>query len=472
MSHNVFPAPGFLRGIGLFAAVSLLSCPVRSGDARSPLQLTLDGALALAFDQNRDILIAGEDRNKADEQVSEARAGVFPRITVAGQYSRFILKPVLFIPPNTPLLNPTNSTQKFDIGSNNSYLMGINFSQTLFDRKVGVALDIADTYHKYSEQAYEATQQDIALTVKKAFYGVLLAQKLVEANRQGLEVVKANFENVQTLYRHGNAAEYDLLRANVQLANTEPLVTSAENGLLLAKNALKSLLAIPLSREIELKGEMSFEPVPEESMAQADQKALATNPMIAQLALQESMLEMNISVEQSSYFPTLSLVGGYQWQTQDNTFQFHNYLWARTFNVGLQLSYTLFDGLKSTSRVQEASIERQKVHYARLKAEEGLKIQIQSAELKMLEATKRIGGQEKNIDQAEQAVRISQTRFRSGVGTQLELLDSQVAMTRAQTNYAQALYDYLVAKAEWQHAVGMADEADAGPRERRNSDDN
>jgi len=91
-----------------------------------------------------------------------------------------------------------------------------------------------------------------------------------------------------------------------------------------------------------------------------------------------------------------------------------------------------------------------------MKAEEGLKIQIQSAELKMAEAKKRIAGQEKNIAQAEKAVRIAQTRFTSGVGTQLELLDSQVAMTRAQTNYAMAIYDYLIAKAEWHYAVGIS----------------
>jgi outer membrane protein TolC len=105
-------------------------------------------------------------------------------------------------------------------------------------------------------------------------------------------------------------------------------------------------------------------------------------------------------------------------------------------------------------RTEQAIIEHQKLHLMRLKAEEGLRIQIQSAELKMEEARKRIEGQAKSIDQAEQAVRIAQTRYRSGVGTQLELLDTQVAMTRTRTNYAQAVYDYLVAKAEWDHAVG------------------
>jgi len=76
--------------------------------------------------------------------------------------------------------------------------------------------------------------------------------------------------------------------------------------------------------------------------------------------------------------------------------------------------------------------------------------------LRMVEARKRMSGQEKNIEQAQKAVRIAQTRFKSGVGTQLELLDAQVAMTRSQTNYAQALYDYLVSKTEWEFATGTS----------------
>ena len=73
---------------------------------------------------------------------------------------------------------------------------------------------------------------------------------------------------------------------------------------------------------------------------------------------------------------------------------------------------------------------------------------------RMAEAKKRIVGQERNIAQAEKAVRIAGTRYRSGVGTQLELLDSQVAMTRARATHAQAIYDFLVAKAEWENAAG------------------
>lgn len=425
------------------------------GDAASqPLLLTLDNAIALALQQNRDILIAQQDRERADAQVGEARAGAFPQLSIAGSYTRNIRKPVLFLPPHNPI-NPSDETVAFEIGSSNAYVMGAQVSQALFNRKLGTALAIAKTWRELTAQSYQATTQQVVREVKRSFYLILLMQKLVEANRQGLEVVRANYENVQAQYRNGMVAEYDLLRAEVQLANTEPLLITAENNCQLAVNALKNLLSIPLDQEVRVQGEFAFAGIGDGVKEEARRNALLANPVILQLGLQESMLEKNILIEKAGYFPTLSMFGGYQWQAQDNTYRFGNYNWAKMLNVGLNLSYPLFDGFRTRERVQQATIDRDKVRYTRLKVEEGLKIQIQSAELKMAEAEKRIRGQEKNIEQAQKAVHIAQTRFKSGVGTQLELLDAQVAMTRAQTNYAQAIYDYLMARADWQYAVGM-----------------
>jgi outer membrane protein len=439
---------------GLFLSLVVLTLPgfVR---AQEKFVLTLDKAISIALEQNRDILIADEDRTKSEAQIAEARSGAFPQLSFSAQYMRNIQLPVIFLPGNSPPLNPSPNTISFEIGSNNSYQGGLTLTQALYSRQVGVALDIANTYKEFSDAGYNSTKQNVVLQVKKAFYTVLLMQKLVDANRQGLDMVKANYENVQSLYNHGQAAEFDLLRAEVQVANTEPTVISVENNLILAVNGLKSLLSIPLDSNVVIQGNFMFTEVPQSVLDQGGRDAMATNPSIQQLAFQQSMLDQNISVEQSGYFPSIYAFGSYQWQTQDNTFQFNNYLWAKIANVGVTFSWNIFDGLRTPARVEQAKVDLRKVQYTLLKAEEGLTIQVQSARLKMDEAKRRIQGQEKNIEQAKKAVSIAETRFKNGVGTQLELLDTQVAMTLAQTNYAQAIYDYLVAKADWESAVGQ-----------------
>ena len=443
----------FLLAILMSRSQAFQAAPLPA--ARDTLVLSIEQAIAMALHQNRDLMIAGEERVKANAQVGEAKSGAFPQLTASGQYMRYIKKQVMFLPPGNAI-NPTDKTLLFEIGSNNAYSGAVQLSQALFSRKVGVALQIAKTYRQLAAESYSAAQQAVVRDTRKAFYQILLAQKLVEANRQGLEVIQANYTNIQAQYRVGAAAEYDLIRAEVQLANTEPLVISAENGYQLAVNTLKNLLAIPLDQPVVIAGELSYEELPAEVAKQAEAQALAVNPAIKQLSLQEQMLDRNISIEKADNFPTLYAVGSYIWQSQDNTFKFGNYNWANTVNAGVSLSYPLFDGFRTRNRVQQAKVERNKVRYNRLKMEEGLRVQIQAGALRMAEARQRMSGQEKTIEQAQKAVRIAQTRFKSGVGTQLELLDAQVAMTRSQTNYAQALYDYLVSKTEWEFATGTS----------------
>ena len=443
----------FLLAILMSRSQAFQAAPLPA--ARDTLVLSIEQAIAMALHQNRDLMIAGEERVKANAQVGEAKSGAFPQLTASGQYMRYIKKQVMFLPPGNAI-NPTDKTLLFEIGSNNAYSGAVQLSQALFSRKVGVALQIAKTYRQLAAESYSAAQQAVVRDTRKAYYQILLAQKLVEANRQGLEVIQANYTNIQAQYRVGAAAEYDLIRAEVQLANTEPLVISAENGYQLAVNTLKNLLAIPLDQPVVIAGELSYEELPAEVAKQAEAQALAVNPAIKQLSLQEQMLDRNISIEKAGNFPTLYAVGSYIWQSQDNTFKFGNYNWANTVNAGVSLSYPLFDGFRTRNRVQQAKVERNKVRYNRLKMEEGLRVQIQAGALRMAEARQRMSGQEKTIEQAQKAVRIAQTRFKSGVGTQLELLDAQVAMTRSQTNYAQALYDYLVSKTEWEFATGTS----------------
>jgi outer membrane protein TolC len=434
--------------------IAVMAIPAHAQTGGSPIVLTLDRALEIAAKQNRDIQVANQDRLKAGAQITEARSGAFPQLNVSGVYTRNIKNAVMFVPPNS-LINPTDKTMTIEFGSANAYAATATLNQPLFNFRVGAAMDIANTYAEYADRAYQVTEENVALQTRKAFYTVLLARELVRANHQGLDVVRANLENLRAQYAKGTAAEFDLLRAEVQVANTEPLSIAAENALLLAMNNLKNVLALPLDQQIEVQGDLTYQDIQPDVLESRRREAIATNSSIAQLALQESLLEKNISVERAAHYPTLDLTGAYMWQSQDNTFIFKDYLWANSFNVGLKLSIPIFDGFRASSRTEQAIVDHQKIVTTRQKAEEGLRLQIQSLELRMAEARKRIDGQVKSLSQAEKAVKIAQTRFKSGVGTQLELMDTQVAMTRTQTNYAQGIYDYLVARAEWENAVGQ-----------------
>jgi outer membrane protein TolC len=422
--------------------------------AESPLILTIRDAINLALEKNWDVKLSEKEILKAEEQISEAYANAFPRVEFNGRYVRNIKLPVLFLPSGTPF-NESGKTITLELGSDNAYDLTFSLSQVLYSQKVNTAIQVANEYSELSKTANKGTRNDIILNVKKAFYNVLLMKELLEVSRQGNEVARANFENVSALYKQGVASEYDFLRAEVQLANSQPMLIQTENNLELAKNYLKNLLSIDIKKPVEVKGEFVFEEVDPAQIEAASELAVQNHPLVKQLEIQSSLLSKNITIQRADYFPTLAAFGQYTFQTQDNTFKFKDYLWAKSFMVGLNLSYTLFDGFGRGARIEQAIIDKEKVDITRRKVEEGLKIRIMQARMNMVESKKRIDAQRKSLEQADKALKIAQTRYKSGVGTQLELIDTQAAVTIAKTNYAQAIYDYLVAKADWENAVSL-----------------
>lgn len=434
----------------VFIIVSSLIFP--QTDSSKTLTLTLEEALKIAVEKNWDVQLAEQDIRKAEEQINEAYANAFPRVDFTGRYIRNIKLPVMFLPPNS-LINPTSQTQTFELGSKNSFDFGLTLSQVIYNQKVNTAIKIADEYASLSKTASIATRNQISYAVKSAFYATMLMQELVKVSQTAFQVSEATFNNISALYKQGVASEFDYLRSEVQVANTQPALIQAQNSLEMAKNALKNLLNIDLNKPIEIKGSFVYQPLTDEEIADAGEEAIKTNPLIKQLEIQESLLEQNEVIEKSEYFPSLALFSAYNWQTQDNTFKFKNFQWAESFSVGLQLNYTVFDGFKRGARIEQVKIDRQKVTLNRMKLTEGLKIQILQASLKMQEARKRIEAQEKSLLQADRAMKIAQTRYQNGVGTQLEIIDTQAALSFAQTNYAQAIYDYLIAKSEWEYSV-------------------
>ncbi len=418
------------------------------------LVFNLDESIAKALANNWDMQLAKKDIEKSQYQINEAYSNAYPRIDFTGNYTRNILLPVLFLPPDN-LFNPTPNTQTIELGSKNSFAATVGITQVLYNQKVNTAIKIAGEYASYSEVGSKAAKESIILAVKKSFYSILMAEQIVKVTSRSFESAKANSDNVAALFKQGVASEFDLLRSQVQVANIQPTLIQAENNLELALSSFKNLLTIDLNTPVKIVGNFSFTDIPQNILENANENAADNSPSVRQLKIQESLLEKNIKVEQADYYPTLAFFGQYQYQTQDNNWNLNKYNWAKSFMVGLQLTYNLFDGFGRGARIQQAVVDKEKVAIGRSKLEEGIKVQVLQSILKMNEAKKKIAAQEKSLAQADKALKIAHTRYSSGVGTQLEIMDTETALTLAQTNYSRAIYEYLIARSEWEYSVSI-----------------
>lgn len=426
----------------LFAGTCLLTAQEKV------MNLDLQKAIQIALEKNTEIKVAKLEVNKSEEKLREARSGLFPNIEANGQYQRYIEKPVIFLPPGSPL------GEVLEIGSNNSYLGTIGARVPIFSLGLYKGIGVASKSVELNSENLRFTEVATINNVKKAFNSVLLAREFKDVINQSLQNSLDQLENVKRLNKQGVASDYDLLRAEVQVENLRPQVIQAENNYEISKENLKVLIGLKSEQEINILSEFDFDGQYDISLQQFLDDVMNNNPRLAVLNKQEEITNRTISLEKSAYFPSLAAFGNYQYQAQSDDFKFSDYKWVSTFVVGLQLQIPIFNGFKTPARVEQANITLNQLEEQRQGLTEALKTQLQNVVYVIEQTIIRIKGQDKNIEQAQQGYEIAKTRFENGLGTQLEVNDAELALRQAQLNRLQAIYDLRIAEAELQMILG------------------
>lgn len=442
-----------MKSLALFLLTLCLSAPAaaqpRGTGAR---MLTVEAALREAVLNNHELQSARLEVEKADARVDEAWSTVLPRIDLSARYTHALKLPVFFLPdfddPNSGRVTPV------EIGSPNAVDVNLSAQQILFNSAVFVGVGTAATYAKAARSLYRANELATFTAVRKAFYGALVAREVETMMRETLRNAEENARTVRALAAQGLVAEYDLLRAEVAVENTRPELLDAENNRVLALNNLKRVIGAAYDDSIDVKGEFTLTPVDSSLVRHAVDSVLAANPGLDALRLQAKVSDAVISVERSEYLPTLSAFGTYQSQAVGRDLKFSTGDFITSSQVGLQLSINLFRGWGTNARVEQAQIDFRKAQEQIASAETSLPTMVESIVRRINVAEQRARGQKRTIEQAERGLRIAQRRFSSGSGTQLEVIDSQVALNRAKVNHYSAIYDYLTASAELDEALG------------------
>jgi outer membrane protein TolC len=287
--------------------------------------------------------------------------------------------------------------------------------------------------------------------VKKAFYGVLLARTFVEVSEEAAGLAGKHLKNVKAMFDVGMASKFELLRSEVQASNLKPPLIRARNGLRAAELALKTLLGLDLRQTVEFKGELSFRELEVDAGASSAQ-ALANRPELEQLRFQRMIADEMLRTAKASSLPTLAL--GAQYNLWSNTFAFTGGHWESYYSVNLVLSVPIFNGFVNAAKVGETKAVLKQLDYSQKGLAGRVKFEVEQAVLNLGQARETLLSQEKNVEEAREAVRIAELNFAEGIATTLDVSSAQVALTQAKTNYSQALYDYALAAAELEKAVG------------------
>jgi len=403
--------------------------------------LTLEEAIKMALSNNKEILIAKEKVKEAEQALRIAKGGYFPNLGLDVTYTHLSEVPSLSLP------GPPGGLE-IEMGKQDSYLSKLTLTQPLYTSgRLGLTCRQAELNCQKVKEDLVSCQNEVIFQVKEAFYSVILAQDVLKVTRQALKQAERHLKVVEELFRTGAVSRFDLLRSQVEVANLKPDLIRAENNLRLAKERLANLLCITLD-STKIEGELSFEPV-DISLEEAIDRALRERSELKSLRLQREASEVSLSLARIWNLPSMSLVGNYQYE---NPFEGRDE-WGSEWNINIVLSLSLFDGGVGKARIARRKSQLAQVELSLQQLEEGIILEVKRNfwEMKALEEV--IYAQRKNVEQAQEALSIAESRYANGTATNLEVLDAQLALTRARTNYVKALYDYNVAKAKLERAM-------------------
>jgi len=411
--------------------------------------LTLEESIRLALSQNPYHLAAEERLETARAKLREAAAGFLPSLNSEGLHTLteklFILEFPSFIPGEPP--------QRISMDFTKDYQFSLNFSLPLFTSgRLTSGFRQAKYNLRSTEEAVRQSNHITVFNAKKAFYGYLLTKDFVKVAEEAVDVAEKHLKNVKSLYEVGVASKFDLLRSEVQVANLKPQLIRARNNLKIAELSLKTLLGLDLSQPIEIKGHLTYEPF-EPDLEESVSKAMLKRPEISQLEYQKEMAGQGLKLARASNLPSLAVAATYNfWADQ---FNFRKDTWQSFYAVNLVLTIPLFNGFATSARVAQSKAMIKELDFTQKGLVDIIKFEVRQAILRLQEAKESLLSQEKNVEQAQESLRIAELNFSEGLATTLDISSAQAALSQAKTNYSQALYDYVISLAELDKAMGV-----------------
>ena len=281
----------------------------------------------------------------------------------------------------------------------------------------------------------------------------MLAQDSYEVLNENYKLAVANYDIVNKMYEQGRVSEYDKINAEVQKNNAWPSVVSGKNSVELAQLQLKVLMGITADVKFIVADNLkNYEG--EMAKALANDVDLSNNSSLKQIDMQGELLHKQYKMLNTSFQPTLALVGSYQYQSISNTnWNIAKFNWSDAASITLSLSIPLYKAGNFTS-LKTNKIQQQQLAETRINTERMLSMQAQSYVDNMTASAEQLQSNKAAVELAEKGVEISQKRYDVGKGTILELTNSQVSLTNTRLSYNNTIYDYLVAKSDLNKVLG------------------
>jgi len=442
--------------VGVIAVMLMLSlligvAGVAAQDA--PRRLSLDEAIHLGLDNSKALNASAMNVQYADAKASEINAGRLPSVKFSGSYTRLsdiepfeITVPIPGLTPNTFVLSPTIL---------NNYTYRASIAAPIFTGfKLENSVAAADLAVEAAQADLTKDRTEVVYAVKSAYWGLYKANEVKKVVDENVALMEAHLKDAQNLVDQGLLATNDLLKIEVQLSNTKLLQIDANNAVRVAQVNLNNLLGLPLPTQTEITTEIRHDPRTFGGWSSLVDTAVGQRADLQAMELRVKAGEASVSAARGAWWPQISAFGDYLSARPNPRVVPAQDIYKDTWDFGIQVSLDVWNWGIAAHQTAQAEAQLAQAKDAQGSLRDAVALEVTQNYLALQQAKEKIGVARQTIDQAEENSRITSDKFKEGLALTTDVLDADVALLQAKTNYTQSLVDYELAEGRLEKSLG------------------
>ncbi len=438
----------------MIVTVALVTLFVGAAPAQDNVRrLTLDDAVSLGVDNSKTLNVSSMNVQYADAKASEINASRLPSLKFNGYYTRlsdvdpFVVHvPIPGLATNDFVLAPT-------ILNNYSFQASIN-APLFTGFKLENSVKAAGLTAEAAQADFSKNRLDVVYAVKNAYWGLYKANEVKKVVDENVALMEAHLKDAQNLVDQGLLTTNDLLKIQVQLSTTRLMQIDANNAVRIAQVNLNSLLGLPLGITTEIATEIRHEPREFAGWDALVERALQDRSDLHAMELRVEAGEANVSAARGGWWPQISLFGDYLSARPNSRIQPLQDIYKDTWDVGLRVSFDVWNWGVAAHQTAQAQAQLAQTKDAEGALRDAIALEVTQNRLALQQEKERIAVAEQTVGQATENSRITGDKFKEGLALTTDVLDADLALLQAKTNYTQSLVDYELAEARLEKSLG------------------
>lgn len=416
------------------------------------LRLTLDQAVGLAIRQNPTAQIAVLTAAQSEQDKNIARAQLLPQadLGVSEQWQRQNLR--AFFGGSSPFGSagaPGGLALPGHVGPYNQFSIGPSFSGQIFDLTLLRRYQASKNTASASKQDSLSTREQVILLVVSQYIGTLRAMANVQASQSRVDLAQALYDQAADLQKEGVGTGIDTLRANVELQNEKQRLLEAENDRETFLYGLSRLLNLDPRQQLELGDSLSFFDTPQPEVEPSIEQALAGRHEWKSLQEQTRAAENEKKAASESRLPSLHFNGNW---SELGTYP-RNVI--PTYTYTSDLSVPLFTGGRIHAQIARADLDIRKLEQQQADLRNQIALDVKTALLNLQSARNEVQVANLGVQLSKEEVDQARDRFKAGVANNIEVIQAQDSLSRANDNQIAALYRFNQARADFARSIGQ-----------------